>query len=648
MPGTRTQVCIIGAGPRGVSVLERLCANARELTPATAITVHVVDPYPPGPGRVWRTRQSNHLLMNTITSQVTLFTDDSVEMDGVLEPGPSLYEWARFITLMGPVEHVDDHVLAEARDLGPDSYPTRAFYGYYLGWAFRRVVGTAPPQVSVHVHESKAIALDDVPGPRRTQRVRLENGTQLDDLDAVILAVGHLPVVATPEETALSAFAGRHGLTYVLPGNPADVDLSTIPAGSVVALRGLGLNFFDHMALLTLGRGGNFERRAGRLVYQPSGQEPHLYAGSRRGVPYHARGENQKGPHGRHQPVVLTPAVVEGLRRRSRAGPGLDFRRDLWPLIAKEVETLYYATTLAARRCQCDADRFSAEYLECSWGGPQERRILDRYGLADVRWDWNRVVLPHEGRTFAGSDDFRSWLLDHLRRDVAQARLGNVSSPLKAGLDVLRDLRNEIRLVVDHGGLAGRSHERDLDRWYTPLNAFLSIGPPARRIEEMIALIEAGVLDVTGPRTRVRTDQQARCFVVESGIPGMQVRASTLIEARMPDIDVRRTADPLLRHLTVTGQCRPHTIADPAGKPYETGGLAVTERPYHLVDRAGLPHPRRFVLGIPTEAVHWVTAAGIRPSVNSVTLGDSDAVALKVLSLTAEDRVDARAIRIGA
>lgn len=99
----------------------------------------------------------------------------------------------------------------------------------------------------------------------------------------------------------------------------------------------------------------------------------------------------------------------------------------------------------------------------------------------------------------------------------------------------------------------------------------------------------------------------------------------------MPDIDMRRATDPLVGHLAATGQCRWHVIPDPDGAGLETGGLAVTERPYHLVDAAGVPHPGRYALGVPTESVHWVTAAGIRPAVNSVTLADSDAVALTVL-----------------
>lgn len=46
-----------------------------------------------------------------------------------------------------------------------------------------------------------------------------------------------------------------------------------------------------------------------------------------------------------------------------------------------------------------------------------------------------------------------------------------------------------------------------------------------------------------------------------------------------------------------------------------------------------MPHPRRFAYGVPTESVHWVTAAGIRPGVGSVTLEDSDAIAAAVLAV---------------
>jgi hypothetical protein len=90
--------------------------------------------------------------------------------------------------------------------------------------------------------------------------------------------------------------------------------------------------------------------------------------------------------------------------------------------------------------------------------------------------------------------------------------------------------------------------------------------------------------------------------------------------------------DPLLVGLRRTGQCRPYRIPDPE-QPYETGGLTVTERPYRLVDAEHRAHQRRFAFGVPTETVHWVTAAGIRPGVNSVILTDADAIARACLAL---------------
>ncbi|MFI0235898.1 FAD/NAD(P)-binding protein [Streptomyces sp. NPDC016845] len=635
------RLCLVGAGPRGLSVLERLCADARTHAAGVAVTVHVVDPDRPGPGRVWRTGQSRHLLMNTVASQVTLFTDPTVEMAGEIAPGPSLYEWARHMASSEYAGPVDEDVRAQARALTPDSYPTRAFYGHYLEWVFRRVVRGAPPGVRVVVHRLRAVRLQDCPGG--LQSVSLADGTRIGGLDAVVLAQGHLPLRADPAQRRLADFAARHSLVHLPPANPADLDLRAVLPQSPVLLRGLGLNFFDHVALFTVGRGGAFERDAatGRLRYRPSGREPVLYAGSRRGVPYHARGHNQKGAHGRHRPLLLTPGKLAELRRAADRR-GLDFARDLWPLIAKEVETVYYAALLTRGGRARAARRFTARTLAAPWRSPQEAALLAEFGISQgERWDWQRVQRPYGEGGFPTAVAHRAWLLRTLRRDLAEAAAGNVDSPLKAALDVLRDLRNEIRLVVDHGGLAGRSHRDDLRRWYTPLNAFLSIGPPPQRVEEMIALVEAGVLHLMGPGMTVRTDERDGVFVAESAdVPGHRVAATALVEARLPEPDLRRTADPLLRHLLATGQCRPYVIRDAEHGDYETGGLAVTGRPYRVITADGAPHPRRFAYGVPTESVHWVTAAGIRPGVNSVTLGDADAIALAVLALAASNAAD--------
>ncbi|MER5971348.1 FAD/NAD(P)-binding protein [Streptomyces sp. NPDC002055] len=622
MAGEHHAIALVGAGPRGTSVLERICASVPELLPGERLTVHVVDPAPPGAGQVWRTDQPGELLMNTVASQVTLFTDPSVECDGPIRTGPSLYEWAASLDARCP----DPALLAEARALGPDDYPSRAFYGHYLSWVFHRVVSGAPAAVDVRIHTSRAVRLEERAGGE--QRLTLENGHELAGLAAVVLAQGHVPVVPGEAEERFSSYAAENGLGYHPPANPADLDLSRVAPGEAVLLRGLGLNFFDHVALLTTGRGGAFRTAAdGTLRYHPSGREPRLYAGSRRGIPYHARGDNAKGACGRHEPLLLTPAVIAAFRARADRGDHPDFLAEVWPLVAKEVETVHYEALLTARAAAAPvtAPLFRERFLATGHGSAEEASVLDAFGISeDERWSWPDVARPHDGRTFAGVGDFRQWLLAHLRQDAEHARLGNVAGPVKAALDVLRDLRNELRLIVDHTGLSGTSRRDHLDRWYTPLNAFLSIGPPRRRIEELVALVEAGVLDVLGPRLEVRpgTPGGGAGFTASSAeVPGSEVTVTTLIEARLPATDLRRTCDPLLAQLLKTGACRTH-VAD----GYETGGLDVTRVPYRLVDAEGRPHPRRFAVGVPTEGVHWVTAAGARPGVNSVTLADTDAV----------------------
>ncbi|MFI2762731.1 FAD/NAD(P)-binding protein [Streptomyces echinatus] len=640
-------VCLVGAGPRGLSVLERLCANERKSPAHPALTVHIVEPYPPGPGKVWRTGQSRRLLMNTVASQVTVFTDHTVTMDGPVEEGPSLHAWAADLALRSADPRVrasfPPEVLGEAARLGPDDYPTRAFYGAYLDAAFRAVRDAAPAHVTVVEHRTSAVALHEETRPGGSQSLLLADGTRLTGLDAVVLSQGHVPAVPTSAQRTLAAAAARHGLTYFAPANPADLDLSVIAPGETVFVRGLGLNFFDVLALLTQERGGTFVRDAGgRLRYRPSGREPRIVAGSRRGVPYTARGENQKGPYGRHEPRLLTLRAVARLHRRARDGERLSFRTDLWPLIAREVESVYYGTLLSAHGRQHEREPFVRDFLAAP-DRAAEARLLDAAGIApDERWDWERLARPWHGRPLRDRAAHRSWLLRHLADDVREARAGNVHGPLKAALDVLRDLRNEIRAAVNHGRLEGGSYRNDLQGWYTPMNAFLSIGPPVSRVEELIALIEAGVAEILGPEVRVTVPddgahrpERAAFGVVSDVVPGPPVRATAMIEARLPEPDLSRTADPLLRGLLASGQAARFRIGGPPGTAFTTRGLAVTERPYRLVDAAGRVHPRRFALGVPTEGVHWVTAAGIRPGVDSMTLGDADAVARAVLALPA-------------
>lgn len=73
--GDILHIGVVGAGPRGIIFLEQLVASVDELAPHRHVHVHLVDPEEAGAGRVFRSRQSRQLLMNTVCGDVTVFTD---------------------------------------------------------------------------------------------------------------------------------------------------------------------------------------------------------------------------------------------------------------------------------------------------------------------------------------------------------------------------------------------------------------------------------------------------------------------------------------------------------------------------------------------------------------------------------------------
>src|SRR5207253_9440526 len=88
--------------------------------------------------------------LNSRAADVTMFTDSSVRCAGPAVDGPSLAEWAA--DLSGPCTFTADdgelwraltdspELAGEARDLAPESFPTRRLQSLYLEWFFRRAV----------------------------------------------------------------------------------------------------------------------------------------------------------------------------------------------------------------------------------------------------------------------------------------------------------------------------------------------------------------------------------------------------------------------------------------------------------------------------------------------------------------------------
>lgn len=618
------EVAVIGAGPRGTSVLERLIANHDDLG-AGPVVVHLVDPAPVGGGRVWRHDQPEHLLMNTLCADATHFTDDTVQCDGPIVEGPTLYDWCRLVAT-GEVTWDDPVIVAEAKRVQPHSHPSRRLLGSYLRWCYLTDRTRLPAGMEIREHATRARGLTETPDGRLC--VLLDDADSLT-VDAAVLATGHADTAPVGADLARVQHAERSGAWYGRPANPLDQDLSGIAPGETLIMRGLGMNFFDYVSMLTVGRGGSFQHEDGRLRYRPSGDEPRFAVGSGRGTPYRAKGVfGQMTP--RFPPQFLTKEVVDHLDQRR----GIDFLVDLWPLIIKDTWWVYY-TVLAEHHPEAfagDVADILTALREHDHDDPALHEVIaavvpDERDRADQhRWD-----RPLEGAQFDSPEEFRTWWLNDLTHDLSEAELG-LASAYKCASVALGQGRGALRRLIRYGGLHGNSYDQHVDRWYRGFGGSLASGPPATRIAELIALTEAGLVHPIGPALRI-TDVEGGFAASSPQVEGSTVTARALLEAHLPPASLGQTADPLLAHLRDEGRARRYLIPGPDGGDFLSGALEVGLPPYRVKDAAGNEQARLFAVGVPLESLHFGTQLGPLARTNSQFLRDSDAVARAMLEV---------------
>ncbi|MFG3369144.1 FAD/NAD(P)-binding protein [Streptomyces sp. NPDC090032] len=573
----RPSLVIVGAGPRGTGILERIAANSPE-HPGLELDIHLVDPFPPGGGRVWRQAQSPLLWMNSQSQDVTMFTDDTVELEGPVLPGPALHEWA---------------------DLDGRAFADRQLQGAYLHWVYEQSVAALPPGVTVHHHPRRALR---VSGPREgRQQVWLDGRDRPLLADTVILAQGHLDAELDEEQRELSAYAREHGLVHLPPDFTADSDLSALAPGEDVLVRGFGLAFVDLMVLLTEGRGGRYDGD----TYIPSGREPVLHVGSRRGIPYHSKiGYDWTGVRP-PLPRFLGPAEIDELLARP---DGYDFRRDVWPLIDKELGFAHYHRLFAAHpeRTRVAWTDFEEKYAAAE-PLSAELHALVASAVPDPadRLDLTALDHPLDGVRHTSYEELQDGLRGYITADLERRHDPAHSPDLAVFLGLLSVYGQVVRLG-------------DIGSWWHGFFSYLASGPPGPRLRQLLALSRAGIVKFTGADMRV-TAEDGVFRATSATVPGSVVEARALVEARLPHPTLARTRDRLLRELYEDG-----AQATPAGL------LAVDPEDGRVLHRDGTAHPRRFALGPHTNARG--AGAFTRPRTNSPSFRQNDATARAVLA----------------
>jgi uncharacterized NAD(P)/FAD-binding protein YdhS len=592
---------IIGLGPRGLTVLESIGRLVRENAPSTRFVIHLIDPGANGQGS-HPSRQPDHLLTNTLASQVTMFPLKEPDRPAAGNAGPSFTQWAQRAGYRRRGDRYFPVGETCGDDIGDSDYLPRSMLGEYLAWYCNEVLGRAPDNIGYRRYKQRAVDL--CPTASEDWIIKLENGFAIRT-DFVFLTTGHCQALPDEEDRLYDAFVQRNAvrngkLDYFRSPYPVD-RLSRIDPEAIVAIQGLGLTAHDVISELTVGRGGRFVAADDGLDYQPSGDEPKLRLFSRHCIPAAARGVNQKGIAGRHEARFFTREAVHALRERVAREAGstqLDFVNAVLPLIKKE---MCWAWRLAVNG---RTDLRSEDFVPT----PQE--------IAAV----GDILDPLAGRRFDDFQSFRQFALAFLKADLAEAERGNQTSPAKAATDVIRDARDAICAATEYRGLDPHSHRYFVES-FVPLMNRISFGPPRRRNVELLALIKAGILDwAGGPGARVVADAATGHFAIETAFAGTAARinADVLIKARLDTFSPLTDSSPLTRNLAGNGLIEPYRNGS-----YHPGGLDI-DRNGRPIASGGFPLYGVWALGYPTEGVHFYTHALPRPFRSSGQILDAE------------------------
>lgn len=598
-------IAIVGMGPRGVTVLERLLEYAERIPAHVTLDITVFDTNACGEG-VHRATQPDHLLINTVAAQVTMFAPQSrLGRDG----SPSLVEWAQldgYRVVDGAFRRLSN---GDGRAINDADHLPRSLLGEYLGWIHARIVAALPPNVTL-THR-RATVVDMVPLPGGYEVIQQDGASQTAQF--VFLATGHGQRRPTGTDERFAQFAKRHffnnpDLAYLATPYPIET-LDDVSARATVAIQGFGLTAHDVISALTLGRGGRYVEHGGELIYEKSGLEPQMLLVSRQCLPFAARGINQKGLTGRHEARFFTPAAVAKLHEaafEASGDPRIDFRVQVLPLVIKEMA---YAYRVAARRGGVDADTFEP--------APDELQAV------------HEILWPLGDREFQSFQDFHAFFHRLFREDLEEALRGNLVSPVKAATDVLRDTREALRTAVEYGGLTPASHRYFIEDFNAITNR-VSFGPPLRRNRELLALHAAGLIDVAGgPGTQVIDDDANARFRIEARYGERVERwyADVLVSARLDSYSPLTDASPLSAALLERGIARPFMNGD-----YHPGGLDI-DAGLHPLGPDGESRTRLWAIGFPVEGAHFYTHALPRPGIASRQTRDADCCVQELLDV---------------
>ncbi|WP_417375778.1 FAD/NAD(P)-binding protein [Gimesia maris] len=515
------KIAVVGCGPKGMYCLERLAYELARSRQQSEVHITIYEPAPfPGAGFVYHPRQPHHLRMNFASEFINVWPETVRRRDP--QSFPTLVEW------------LGDKYPQHAH---PRGFAPRAIVGEYLSAAFQKTLQLFPDFVSVTLVSEKVTGIQETGG-----RWLLEAKDRESVFDEVLLTTGHEGWRAASN----SCLPSEQMIEKVFPVEQM-LSPERIHPQSTVGIRGFALTFLDACFALTEGRGGKFRCEDRQWSYLPSGDEVQsIVPFSRTGHPMLAKPDHRYFQSNPKLEQIWEQGRLRMLKLKQPAA-GLDFLTSIWPVILKTAE----------------------EALLTLVPDHQIGTQTPMVGLHHWFQDWSN-------RTFSPAETFQC-----LQQSYRIATGQQTPDEAWALGETFRQLYSALVRRISYGGLALTSwidfqrHAQVMER--------LSFGPPAENTGRLIALIEAGLVNLNYLHADLVTDRNRLLLQFRE----KQIRVDRLINAVIPACD-QFAENSLLEQLLSSGWIRRMLGAggiavDGAARPIQleeqtTEGLAIIGR----------------------------------------------------------------------
>jgi hypothetical protein len=252
-----------------------------------------------------------------------------------------------------------------------------------------------------------------------------------------------------------------------------------------------------------------------------------------------------------------------------------------------------------------------------------------RFGPFDVA---SHLLGATDTSQYSTNLDYEKQVYATIEEDAAEA-MSKEASPVKAAYEAVRVLRDTMRSVIEFQGLDLASY---LDFQSLLSNRFKALvaGPPVRRVLELLALMDAGIVRIPwGPSPLVEPAPGDGFQITSTQLAEpFTLRVDHLVRGHLSEPTISRSRSPLLKSLSSRGRIQPLRYGD-----VEVGSIALTDD-WHPVGRDCDVQDRLWVFGSLTEGIRYFTQYVPSPRSRVRAFVDAEACAEQILGDTSATR----------